>query len=344
MGNKLFDSFFNNTIEGIMLIDEGFIVDINSSMLEILEYSSKNELINKLATGILIPNNNQKYLQYNKEIYEEVSLITKNGNIIPAIIKIKDYSDEKRDYKLVFILNLTELKQKETLLIEQSRMAAMGEMISMIAHQWRQPLSSIAVAISNLKFRTQIGKIDDENLVVKLDDMNKYVQYMSNTIEDFKNFFKGDKEKELIHIYDVTDMALEMLKNSFSKIKINHNKENINNIYIYKNELLQVILNILNNSKDAFNENKILEQIIDISYNENDNEQIITIKDNAGGINQNIIDRVFDPYYSTKDSKNGTGLGLYMCKIIIEKHFNGNITIESNNQETTLIITINKYI
>lgn len=207
MGNKLFDSFFNNTIEGIMLIDEGFIADINSSMLEILGYNSKDELIGKLATGILIPNINQKYLQYNKEIYEEISLISKNGNIIPAIIKIKDYKQAKKEYKLVFILNLTELKQKEALLIEQSRMAAMGEMISMIAHQWRQPLSSVAAAISNLKFRTQINQINNESLITKLSDMNKYVQYMSNTIEDFRNFFKGDKEKELVLISDVTDMA-----------------------------------------------------------------------------------------------------------------------------------------
>ena len=103
-------------------------------------------------------------------------------------------------------------------------------------------------------------------------------------------------------------------------------------------------MNILNNSKDSFEENKILNPLIEIDYNENDNEQIITIKDNAGGIPQNIIERVFDPYFSTKDSKNGTGLGLYMCKTIIEKHFNGKITIASFNGETSLEIIISKYI
>ncbi len=344
MDNKYLDSLFNNTIEGIIIIEDGFIKNINNAMLDILKYEKKEELINKLATGILIPNINKKFLEFNNDIYEEVTLFSKNAEIVPAIIKIKDFEYENSSYKILYVLNLTELKQNETLLIEQSRMAAMGEMISMIAHQWKQPLASIAAAISNLKFRLEIDKIDKESLQNKLVDMDKYIIYMSETIDDFRNFFKKDKEKMLVSLDYIVDISLEMLNKPLSNIKVTNKKTKLNKLYIYKNELLQVMLNILNNSQDAFNENKIENPTINISYKETHNEQIIIIKDNAGGIPKNIIDKIFDPYFTTKEKRNGTGLGLYMCKTIIEKHFKGEIKVKSEKQNTSFKIIINKFI
>jgi len=344
MDNKYLNTLFNNTIEGIIIIEDGFIKNINNAMLDILKYEKKEELINKLATGILIPNINKKYLEFNNDVYEEVSLFSKNAEIVPAIIKIKDFEYENSSYKILYVLNLTELKQNETLLIEQSRMAAMGEMISMIAHQWKQPLASLAAAISNLKFRLEIDKVDKESLQNKLVDMDKYIIYMSETIDDFRNFFKKDKEKMHVPLDYVVDVSLEMLKKPLSNIKVTNKKIKLDKLYIYKNELLQVVLNILNNSKDAFDENKIKNASINISYKENNNEQIIIIKDNAGGISKDIIDKIFDPYFTTKEKKNGTGLGLYMCKTIIEKHFKGEIKVKSEKQNTTFKIIINKFI
>lgn len=343
MKSKFFNSFFDNSIEGIILIEEGFIRDINNSMLDILNYNSKEEVINNLATGILIPNINQKFLEFNYEVFEEISLLSKNGNIIPAIIKVKDEFFQGKQYKLVFVLNLTELKNKESLLLEQSRMAAMGEMISMIAHQWRQPLSSIAAAISNLRFRSNLNKLDKKNLEDKLTDIDKYIHYMSNTIDDFRNFFKGDKDKEQCFIVDTVEVALEMTEAYSKKISFIHEKRQLNKIYILKNELLQVILNLLNNSKDAFFENRISDAYIKICYEENEDEQIIIIEDNAGGISKDVINKIFDPYFSTKNKKNGTGIGLYMSKTIIEKHFDGTISVKSNNNITQFRISINKF-
>lgn len=347
MENILFNSFFNNTIEGIVVIEEGFIKDINAAMLDILNYELKDELIGKLATGILIPNINQAFLEYDKEIYEEVSLISSSGDIIPAIIKIKDLIVEEKNYKMVFVLNLTELKEKESLLVEQSRMAAMGEMISMIAHQWRQPLSSIGSVISNLRFRINLDKYEKNSFENKLKDIDRYLNYMSGTIDDFRNFFRSDKEKELISLSSIVDMALEMLEKPFEikNIKIKNNTKELKKINILKNEVLQVILNIFNNSRDAFLENPHVENpLIEIDYEEHDNFQILKICDNAGGISQDIIEKIFDPYFSTKNKKNGTGLGLYMSKTIIEKHCDGQIKVFNSEVGACIEIKVSKNI
>ena len=215
------------------------------------------------------------------------------------------------------------------LLLEQSRMASMGEMISMIAHQWRQPLSSIAAATSNLKLRVKLEKYEKDIFSNKLSDIDKYLNYMSITIEEFRNFFKPNKEKELLSLDEVVNNSLDMVEKAFenNNIKFLNNNKNLPKIYLFKNELLQVILNIFNNSKDAFNEQNIKSnRFITIDYIDEQNYQLIKISDNAGGIKEDIIDKIFDPYFSTKYKKNGTGIGLYMCKIILEKHCGGEIT------------------
>ncbi|NVJ52616.1 MAG: PAS domain-containing sensor histidine kinase [Campylobacteraceae bacterium] len=346
MNDNYFECFFDNTIEGILIIENGFIININKAMLDILKYNNKDEIIGNLATGILIPTINHKYLEYNNATFEEISLITKEGEITPAIIRIKDIKDNNKKYKMVFIQDLTDLKEKESLLIEQSRMAAMGEMISMIAHQWRQPLSSIGTAVSNLKLRINMKSYDENIFNKKLDDVENYLNYMSTTIDDFRNFFKKDREKELTSITYITEIAIDMLYEAFEKnsIKIeNKNHIKLENIFLYKNELLQVIINILTNAKDAFYDKKEKDDNkITIEYKELKKVQKIIISDNAGGIAENIIDKVFDPYFSTKDNKNGTGIGLYMCKTIIEKHFEGRITVSNKKDGASFEITILK--
>lgn len=345
MEKIFFQELLNSTIEGILIVKDGFIEEINIAMLNILNYDKKEDVIGKLATGILIPNTQKKYLEYNSETYEEISLVSKDAQIIPAIIKIKDLKIKENRYKLVFIQNLTELKKKEMLLLEQSRMAAMGEMISMIAHQWRQPLASIAAATSNLKFRINLEKYEKEIFSKKLSDIDKYLQYMSTTIDDFRNFFKSKKEKELVSLDEVVENSLEMIEKAFenNNIKIKNNRVKLPKIYTFKNELLQVILNIFNNSKDAFKEQeKEKEFIVTINYKDMRLYQSIEICDNAGGIKEEIINKIFNPYFSTKDKKNGTGLGLYMCKIILEKHCSGQISVRNKNKGACFKIKIFK--
>lgn len=153
--NNNIDTILNSTIEGILLIKKGFIVNANDALVQILEYNSKDELIGNLATGVLIPSTTQKFLEFNKHLFQEVTLVSNSGDLIPAIIKISDIELSKKSYKIVSIIDLREIKQNENLLFRQSKLASLGEMISMIAHQWRQPLNSVASIMAKLKFKSK---------------------------------------------------------------------------------------------------------------------------------------------------------------------------------------------
>jgi signal transduction histidine kinase len=190
-----------------------------------------------------------------------------------------------------------------------------------------------------------LERYEKEVFSKKLSDIDKYLQYMSTTIDDFRNFFKSKKEKELVSLDEVVENSLEMIEKAFenNNIKIKNNRVKLPKIYTFKNELLQVILNIFNNSKDAFKEQKQEEEfIVTINYKDTQLYQSIEICDNAGGIKEEIINKIFNPYFSTKDKKNGTGLGLYMCKIILEKHCSGQISVRNENRGACFKIKIFK--
>ncbi|RXJ85454.1 PAS domain-containing sensor histidine kinase [Arcobacter cloacae] len=337
------NEIINNTIEGILILQEGFIKNINQPLLEILGYETKDELIDKLATGVLIPTSVEKYIKYNEKLFQEISLITKDGTTIPVIIKIKDIFYEDKEYKIIFILDLTELKEKEKMVIYQSRLSAMGEMISMIAHQWRQPLSTISSILTRIKLRNNTNKIDKDFLNTSLSDINKHVQYMSTTIDDFRNFFTINSKKELVSLNEIAAIVFNMIEKSFSSlnIKIEIEEQNLQKKYLPKNELIQAILNILNNAKDAFIERDISNPLIKIYFEEDNQTQKIFIEDNAKGIDEKIISKIFNPYFSTKNKKNGSGLGLYICKNILEKDNLGEIFVENKNLGAVFVIIIN---
>ena len=227
-----------------------------------------------------------------------------------------------------------ELLQKENILNHQSKMAAMGEMIENIAHQWRQPLSVISTVATGAKLKKELGLLNDDEFYETMNIINNSSQHLSNTIDDFRNFFNNDKE---VVLFDITIPIEKVLYLISTKLK-NRNITVIKNckeIFVtgLENEFIQVILNIMNNAMDAFenknNDNKFI--LID-AYN-NDKDVIIKIKDNTGGIEKNIIDRVFEPYFTTKHKSQGTGIGLYMSLEIIKKHMNGNLIV--SNEEFT---------
>ena len=338
------NEIINNTIEGILIIQNGFIRNINQSLLDILGYENKNDLIGNLATGILIPTSQEKFIKYNSKIFQEISIITKNGDIIPVIIKIKDMTFSNEEYKLVYILDLSELKEKEKMMLLQSKHSAMGEMISMIAHQWRQPLACISSIINRIKLKNNMNKIDKDFLNNILDETNVYIQYMSNTIDDFRNFFSIDTKKELTSLNEIVLNVYKMINKSFNSQNINIEIEDskLTERFLFKNELVQILLNILNNAKDAFLEKDIKNPKITISFSENENYQNIFVEDNAGGIDEKVILNIFDPYFSTKSKKNGSGLGLYICKTILEKNNLGTITVKNKNNGVIFTIRINK--
>jgi signal transduction histidine kinase len=219
--------------------------------------------------------------------------------------------------------------QKEKILFEQSKMAAMGEMIGNIAHQWRQPLSLISTVSSGLKFKYEMGIFDEKEYIASLDKIQKSTEYLSNTIDDFRNFFKKDKEIKEFDVEQLINKSITLMGNTFTSNNIQL-IINIEKLLLrgYENELLQAILNIFNNAKDALldkDDNKII--IVSTSIDKRNVE--IKIQDSAGGIPANIIDKIYDPYFTTKHQSQGTGIGLFMTKEIISKHMHGDIKIEN---------------
>jgi len=226
---------------------------------------------------------------------------------------------------------MDENTKQQHILAQQSKMAAMGEMLGNIAHQWRQPLSVITTAATGMRLQKEFDSLDDETFERSIDNITYSAQYLSKTIDDFRNFFKTDKIETSFNISDTFDKLFKLTKSQFKNQEIEFIK-NIENFKLFglENELIQALINILNNSKDALIEKDITRLIFIDVYLEN-SKAIIKIKDNAGGIDENIIDKVCEPYFTTKHQSKGTGIGLYMTEEIIVKHLHGTFTI--NNTE-----------
>ena len=224
---------------------------------------------------------------------------------------------------------------KDKMMFAQSRQAQMGEMLAMIAHQWRQPLNAISAAVSVINLKVKNGQYNYEMSKDISSKIERYIQHLSSTIDDFRDFFKPQKEMRLTNFEVIFSKAYTLIESDLhnKKIEIDLKSSSIEDFTSYENELVQVILNILKNAEDVLNERAIKNPLICINIQ----NYMISIEDNAGGIEKENLEKVFDPYFSTK-KKNGTGLGLYMSKVIIEEHCYGNIDV--NNGEKGAKFTI----
>ena len=227
--------------------------------------------------------------------------------------------------------DITEEKKKDQLIFEQSKLAAMGEMIGNIAHQWRQPLSVISTGATGMQLQKKYGLLSDELLDKTCTDINNNAQYLSKTIEDFKNFIRNDRTKITYNLSEDINSFLELVKGTIKNNDINLVLDLKDGIIIdgYPNELIQCLINIFNNAKDALSEKEIKDKFIFISTSIKDNEVCIKIKDNAGGIVEKALPRIFEPYFTTKNKSKGTGLGLSMTYNLIVDGMNG--SIKANN-------------
>ena len=221
-------------------------------------------------------------------------------------------------------------QEKDRILAQQQKMVAMGQMIENIAHQWRQPLSVISTSASGLKLKKQLNILEDEELIKSIDKIVDTAKYLSDTIDDFRYFFKPQKDKTKFSLAKNIEKSLSFLEATLKEnsIKVEFEYEDID-IIAYETELIQVFINIINNSKDAFIEKKIEDRVIFISIKKFPNRILIEIKDNAGGVEEDILDKVFEPYFTTKHQYNGTGIGLYMSNQIIKTHLNGDIFMKN---------------
>jgi len=235
-----------------------------------------------------------------------------------------------------------DLYEQEELMIAQSRHAAMGEMISMIAHQWRQPISVIAMDANNILADIELEMIEEKSLRVSSKDIIKQTQELSKTIDDFRNFFKPEKNAQEITVKELINDALGVIGKSLynNQIEIVLEIDEDKKVTTYTRELMQVFINIIKNAKEALLENKIEAKKIIICTCEDGENFKFRICDNAGGVRVENIEKIFNPYFTTKGAKNGTGLGLYMSKTIVEKHLQGSLTVDNDDDGACFEITI----
>ena len=342
---------FKNTHDGIMITDDkNKIINVNDAFINCTGYKLE-EVLNQNPSILKSEKNNPNFYENMwKELVENnywdgeivnkkkdgtayvekltISAVYNKKNRLTNYIGIfSDISKQKQQEEII--------KEKERMLFQQSKMASMGEMLGNIAHQWRQPLSVISVAAGAVKLGHEYeGTYDEKEIINFLDSINDSTQYLSETIDDFRNFFTHDIENNDFDCVNAINKTLKLLSSDFKYKEINIIFKRIesDNIFASENEFKQVMMNIFNNAKYVLLE-KVLDEkkYIFIDVYIEDNYLNIDVLDNADGIDETIIDKIFEPYFTTKHKSIGTGIGLYMVEEILTKHMNGEISVINEN-------------
>lgn len=234
-------------------------------------------------------------------------------------------------------------RERDRIMIHQGRLAAMGEMIGNIAHQWRQPLNQIGLVVQKIEFDYDLRELTEESLKSMVSECMKYILYMSRTIDDFRNFFSSEKEKTSFSLNDAIKRGLSLISASVTSnhIRLNFQEDGISTVIGHTNQFTQAVLNLVNNSMDALLANNPAEPFIEIHCFCLGPKSIVTVRDNGGGIDESIINKVFDPYFTTKYKSLGTGIGLYMAKMIIENTMGGSLSVRNIDDGAEFRIEIN---
>jgi len=353
------ETFYGKIFEtanlGICLTDtQGRFVAVNPAYCNIYGYREE-ELIGKSFTMIVLPEQREQLLALHddflrsnvEEIGNEWEVMRKNGerihiyasagileNIIGGPYKITTISD------ITEMVNARKMQQEqEALLIQQSKLAAMGEMLGHIAHQWRQPLNVINCTTLDIKLKKEMNELNDHALDKSLLSIETLTDQMSETINDFMDFYKPDKQKREFCLYESIANASKIITAQLKSHKITlliHVDEGIM-IYGCAGEFQQVMLNLLTNAKDAFINKEENQRKIVISAKEETTQVIICFEDNAGGIDEAILTRIFEPYFTTKIHSGGTGIGLYMSSMIVKQTFKGTLEVHNICNESKII-------
>ena len=354
-------SQYKNAIEQSNIVSKtdinGIITFANDEFCKIFEYS-REELIGKNHNIVRHPDvpketfkNLWDTILAKKTYKATVKNLSKQGKTLyvnTTVIPILDKNDEIEEfiairYDVTQSIELArQIQEKDRFLFQQSRFAAMGEMIGNIAHQWRQPLNELGITVYQMKKYFLADKGKDEFLE-SYNHSKNVIKKMSSTIDDFRNFFNPNKDRENFLVKNSIDEMLRLMQGTLQRhnihVEVKYGKSV--NIHGYLNEFTQVMLNLINNSKDAYNQRKIKNREIKITVNKDDKENVLIIySDNAKGIDEDIIGKIFDPYFTTKHSSQGTGLGLYLSEMIVKKSMNGNIKVYNNRDGATFEIAI----
>jgi PAS domain S-box-containing protein len=322
------------------------IISCNQTALELTAYED-NELIEhdffSLFEGLEL-----EELKKNKSLFKTVKLKTKDEKIKNVEVNVIIYDYENKELLFASLRDVTErtklIEEKakqDNMLIQKSKMAAMGEMIGNIAHQWRQPLSQVSGLFFDIESAYDYKELDKKYLSQRVEEANDLLEYMSKTIDDFRNFFNPNSKIEDFFVTVALSNAINIISSTlkFHNIELEIDCSETFHVNGYKNEYSQAIVNIISNAKDILVERKIQKPKIKIYNKEVDGKETLFIEDNAGGIEEDIISRIFEPYFTTKRDY-GTGIGLYMTKLIIEEKMKGSISVENSEKGALFAIRI----
>ncbi len=370
---ELYRGIINTTTEGFWLLSNSFkILDVNYSLSTMLGYT-KDEMLGKSPYDFMKDEfhdicHDQEELSKKsaQRVYEmvfttksnkEIHVLANATNIYESDGSTKTFAfmtdiSKQKEIENSLILRQKEIEElntnlehkieiqvaasrdKDQMMYQQSRLASMGEMIGNIAHQWRQPLNILALVLQDIYISGQLGTLSDEKLEKEYDKANDVLQYMSQTIDDFRNFFKNTSNKDEVFDLKVSiESVYKLIETNFK-----HNRSDciieIEDSILVKgsqNEFKQVIINILNNAQDAIKSNKVKNGFVKVKAITDETSAKIIITDNGGGIEQTILNKIFDPYFTTKHQTQGTGLGLYMSKQIVEQSMNGSLQASNSS-------------
>jgi len=349
---KYFD-LYNLAPTGYVTVNHvGLIIEVNLTAATMFGVT-KSSLIKNHLSGFMSKENQDKYYLFRKKVLKsgdrqscDMLVFKQDGRSFWAHLIGKLTNETSVN---IVISDITDLKQmedelllKNEMIIAQSRQAAMGDMISMIAHQWRQPLAVISMAINNISISMELDdKIFSNELIKCSGTVTQRVQYLSDTI-NFISFFKPAHDAQEATINDILDTTLNIISKSLQNdnIALTIESNPTSSLLITKSSLIQVLLGILSNAKEALLSNKIAEAAINISASENQDILTIAIYDNAGGIQESVLKKIGEPYFTTKEELNGKGLGLYIAKTIVEKHLFGTLSWHNNAKGACFVITL----
>ncbi|MCF6201494.1 MAG: HAMP domain-containing histidine kinase [Hydrogenimonas sp.] len=279
----------------------------------------------------ITPEKFEKFLELVESSYNGYE---KSLNLLDRSLEIA--SEEMREA-------LEKNKKQTEQMLKQSRLASMGEMVSMIAHQWRQPLNAISLTATDLKIKISLGELDMSKITEGLEKIVSHVQHLSDTVEDFRRFFKSEKSMAETTFKDIVESIETIIETTAknSSIDINYRLDKSCIFKSYPNELKQAILNLVKNAEDVLIERGVKRPRIEIVSRCDERKSYLEIRDNGGGVPPEILEHIFEPDFSTKKD-NGTGVGLYMTKIIVEEHCGGRLKVENNKEGATFTIELNR--
>ncbi len=329
--NEELKLLFDTTMEAIIVFKDDKIIDCNKIALDLFKIKSKSQLLKK---DIYDLNLNHKFLKKTQVKPMETIITRDDESSFFALVNIKTTTKSQK-IKVLTIVDISDIKRKEALLLEQAKLAAMGEMIGNIAHQWRQPLNIISVAASGAKLKKEMDLLTDDSLNDILKLISETTVHLSNTIDVFKEFLKEDKERSLFNLSQNIQNNISLIDSVLNKNSIKIDLTLDDNIYVYNfaNEFSQALINILQNASDSINlkVKKDDLRVIKIITKQLEDSVSIEIIDNAGGIDSEILNKIFEPYFTTKHKFQGTGLGLYITRKIIQESMKGKISVCNHN-------------